>query len=652
MQRSINLSGILGTPSLELNAHSSSEFYYIRSRKPDGFRIFTLSALQSYDHMTFRIHVFDNETRMFSGDVEGVLELGRQQNGEPPSFAMFPTGGKQRLVIADLTFTKIARHQLRIEPLNDGTLRLTNLSSNVALRLRGEEALEVETSRVLVMPVTVYISPTQYVKLHDVTAESNASPEFESLATRTLAPGMRQQFSTFVPMAPGTRVLVDGEQIERIVQGLREAMEILQNARTADALYDAAVTGAVKVVDFDGAKLLRYSNDQWKEEKQYGRFQSAVSQHVLNEVLKHSKTHWSSTSGRATESLAKLDAFIAVPVLDRTGNVIGALYGERQCRLDTNSFREITRTDAHLMELLAYGVASELSRRSHEEESRRLQTRFEQFFSPELARELEAQPNLLEGRDVDVSILFCDIRGFSRISERVDTLTIFRFINEVIGAVSECVVRSGGVVVDYVGDAVMAMWGAPQVQPNHAELACRAALEMFARLPDLNSAWHSRIGEDIDFAIGINTGPARAGNSGSEHKFKYGPLGKTVNLASRVQGATKYLKTRILITKATATAVRQQFHCRKICDGQVININEPVGFYELNSKEDLVLNHGYEHALRMFEEQQFRPAARELSLLLEQFPHDGPTVVLLSRCVNAIVDGPEQEHPILVLKGK
>jgi adenylate cyclase len=602
--------------------------------------------------MTFRIHVFDNETRVFSADVVGVLELGRQQTGEPSAFTMFSVKEKQRLVIADLTFTKIARHQLRIEPLQDGTLRLTNLSSNVALRLRGEEPLEVETSRVLVMPVTVYISPTQYVKLHDVTPESNAGPGLESLTTRTLAPGMRQQFSTFVPGTDGSKILVDGEEIERIVQGLREAMEILQNARTSDVLYDAAVTGAVKVVDFDGAKLLRYSNETWKEEKQYGRFQSAVSQYVLGEVLKHSKTLWSSTSGRATESLATLDAFIAVPILDRSGCVIGALYCERQRRLDSDSFRAITRTDAHLMELLAYGVASELARRSHEEESRRLQTRFEQFFSPELARELEAQPNLLEGRDVDVSILFCDIRGFSRISERVDTQTIFRFINDVIGAVSECVVKTGGVVVDYVGDAVMAMWGAPQVQPNHAELACRAAAEMFARLPDLNSVWHSRIGEDIDFAIGINTGPARAGNSGSEHKFKYGPLGKTVNLASRVQGATKYLKTRVLITKATAAAVSQSFHCRKICDGQVININEPVGLYELNGKEDQVLNSAYEHALKMFEEQQFRPAARELSLLLEQFPQDGPTVVLLSRCVNALVDGPDSEHPVLILKGK
>ena len=599
--------------------------------------------------MTFCIHVFDNENLTFSAEIAGVLEIGRQQAGEPHPFAMFRVGEKLRLVIAEQKYTQIAREQLEIKWQPDGTLRLTNISSSVPLRLRGAEPLHAKASRVLAMPVTVYVSPTLYISLHESTPEANV---FESLATQTLAPGVRQQFSNFVPGTTGSKILVDGEEVERIVQGLREAMEILQNARTPDVLYDAAVTGALKVVDFDGSMLLRYSGSTWKEEVRRGRLQSAVSQHLLSEVLRLSKTLWSSISGRATESLASLAAFIAVPILDRSGQVIGVLYGERQIPLNGDLPREITRTDAHLMELLGYGVASELARRSHEEESRRLQIRFEQFFSPELARELEAQPNLLEGRDVDVSILFCDIRGFSRISERVDTQTIFRFINEVIGAVSECVIQSGGVVVDYIGDAVMAMWGAPQVQPNHAELACKAAMEMFARLPELNAVWRSRIGEDIDFAIGINSGPARAGNSGSEHKFKYGPLGKTVNLASRVQGATKYLKTRVLITRSTATAVSGKFHYRKICDGQVINVNEPVGFFELNSQIDHALNAGYERALKMFEEEQFRAAARELSLLLEQYPEDGPIVVLLSRCVNAIVDGPDPGHPVLVLKGK
>ena len=602
--------------------------------------------------MAFHVQVFENETRRFAAEIAGILELGRQQRGDPGAVAMIRADGNQRLIVADKDFTELARQQLRVEPLTDGTLRLTNLSSNVALRFNAGEALEASASLVVSMPLTVYVSTSRFVTFQENGPPAEPELVLEGLSTRTLAPGMRQAFSDSFADLLSHELSPDGPDLDRIVRGLREAMEIYQNVRTVEGLYNAAVTGAVKVVGFDGARLLRYTDGVWQEVQQFGNFHSAVSQFVLGEVLKHTKALWNSGTSKATESLVKLDAVIAVPILNRAGAVIGALYGERQSRVGRSAFRMITPTDAQLMELLAHGVASELSRQTHEEESRRLQIRFEQFFSPELARELEAQPNLLEGRDVEVSILFCDIQGFSRISERVDTQTIFKFINEVIGACSACVVKHGGVLVDYVGDAVMAMWGAPQLQPNHAELACRAALDMLTRLPDLNTRWESLIGEEVHFSIGINSGQARAGNAGSEHKFKYGPLGKTVNLASRVQGATKYFKTRILITTATAKAVSTEFYRRKLCDGQVVNMLESVGLFELNTQAAQTLNHGYEQALERFESKEFRIAARQLSHLLEEFPNDGPTLVLLSRCVNAIVDGPEPDHPVLILKSK
>src|SRR5207248_3044278 len=107
----------------------------------------------------------------------------------------------------------------------------------------------------------------------------------------------------------------------------------------------------------------------------------------------------------------------------------------------------------------------------------------------------------------------------------------------------EIVLDHEGVVVDQIGDELMVMWGAPEVQPNHAVLACRAALAMFECLPSLNERWLSIIGEPIKLGIGINSGIAQVGNVGSKIKFKYGALGNTVNLASRVQGATKHVKT-------------------------------------------------------------------------------------------------------------
>jgi len=597
--------------------------------------------------MAFRVHIFQNGSTTFSAVVSGIVELGRQQKGEPEAVSQREVEGRTRIIVAALDNTWIARQQLQAEPDQRGRLRLTNLSSRVALRIRGAEPLDASATRLVSMPATVYLSPEQYVTFN----ETDPEPELESLAAVSLAPGRRQGFSDlFAP--PLSRSPGDAKELERVVRVLQEAMAVFQNSGTTSALYDAAVTGAVKVVGFDGARILRYEGGVWKEELRYLGSPAAVSQHVLTQVLNYSRTFWQSGQGKETESLARLEAVIAAPILDRAGTVIGALYAERLFTGGVGSLRPINRIDAQLMELLAFGVASELARHDQEEEARRLQVRFARFFSTELALELEAQPNLLEGRDVDVSILFCDIRGFSRISEHVDAQTLFRFINHAIGAISECVVKNGGVIVDYVGDAVMAMWGAPRPQINHAELACLAAIDMLKCLPELNRNWHADLSEEVDFAIGINSGPARAGNSGSEFKYKYGPLGNTVNLASRVQSVTKHLRTRVLVTRSTADALNSSFHKRKICDGRVVNIQEPVGLYELSSADDSTRNGRYEKALAQFECGEFRIAVRQLGQLLEEFPGDGPTLVLLSRCVNAMVEGPTPEHPVHVFDSK
>ena len=115
-------------------------------------------------------------------------------------------------------------------------------------------------------------------------------------------------------------------------------------------------------------------------------------------------------------------------------------------------------------------------------------------------------------------------------------------------------IERGAQTVEDIGDELMAMWGAPEEQPDHALLACRAALDMLAILPEMNAKFLDEIGESMDLGIGINTGVARVGNTGSKHKFKYGPLGSTVNLASRVHGVTKYMKVRLLVTEATQVA--------------------------------------------------------------------------------------------------
>jgi adenylate cyclase len=356
----------------------------------------------------------------------------------------------------------------------------------------------------------------------------------------------------------------------------------------------------------------------------------------------------------ATGSLLGVEVVMAAPILNPEGDVIGAIYGDTRQDSLTAGSPEVTKLEAMLVELLARAVAAGLARIEQERAALAARIQFEQFFTPELARQLALQPNLLDGRDSEVTVLFCDIRGFSRVSERLGPEGTVEWVSHVMGTLSDCVLKHRGVLVDYIGDELMAMWGAPEAQPDHAQLACRAALEMLNWLPRLNARWEATLGEPLNIGIGVNTGMARVGNTGSRQKFKYGPLGNTVNLASRVQGATKYLKTPLLVTEDTMGQLTPDFHARQLCLARVVNIAQPVHLYQLVLATHpgwADLKSKYEAALEEFNRKNFRPAARILGNLFAEY-QDGPSLVLMSRAVNALVEGAGELHPVWDLPGK
>jgi adenylate cyclase len=332
---------------------------------------------------------------------------------------------------------------------------------------------------------------------------------------------------------------------------------------------------------------------------------------------------------------------VAAPIRVHQGEVIGALYGDRRGDRMSRTKPLLSRAEAMLVELIASGVASGLYRIEQEKAVLESQAKFAQFFTPELSRQLAAHPDLLNGRDCEVTLLFCDIRGFSRISERLGAARTANWIGEFLQALSESVRAQRGVLVDYIGDELIAMWGAPEDQPDHAQLACQAALDMMAALVKLNEHWEPTLGEPLRVGIGINTGIVWVGNTGSKFKFKYGPLGNTVNLASRVEGATRHLKTTMLITGATKARLDDSFECRRLGRIRVVNIAEPVDIYELTTPGQpnySGLRVGYERALEAFETKDFRTAVRILGNLVNQFPADGPSLLLIARATNALAE--------------
>jgi adenylate cyclase len=279
----------------------------------------------------------------------------------------------------------------------------------------------------------------------------------------------------------------------------------------------------------------------------------------------------------------------------------------------------------------------------------------EQFFPPEVARQLLDRPDVLEeGTTTEISVLFCDVRGYSRISRALGPGETVEWISAVMEELTESILRNEGVLVDFIGDEVMAMWGAPTHQPDHAALACRTALEMLASLPRLNVLWEERLGERMAFGIGINSGPAWVGNSGTRRKFKYGPAGETVNVGSRVQGATKYLKTPLIVTRATYERLPELFDARRLGRVQAVNIAEPIELFEVTAggtRHWPDVKRLYEEALALYEQRRLPAAAQLLGHLIAAYGAEGPPLALMARTLEGLIDA-EKWAPVFLLPGK
>ncbi len=280
------------------------------------------------------------------------------------------------------------------------------------------------------------------------------------------------------------------------------------------------------------------------------------------------------------------------------------------------------------------------------------------YFTPDLARHLHRHPEqLAAGRQVEVSVLFCDIAGFSRVSEKQGPVKTISWLSDVLESMSSCIMEEEGVLVDFTGDQVMALWGAPHAQPDHADRACRTALAMQATLPELNAKWLHEIGQPTEITIGVNTGDAYVGNIGTPQKFKYGALGNTVNLASRIQGACKYVRARMLATGTTVSRLTAPILTRRLGQIRVTNIAASVHIHELEGVDESDPWHGlrteYEASLALFESADFRKASGLLGRLLDEFPNDGPSLLLMSRVVEELLkNDADAFDPVWELPGK
>ncbi len=364
----------------------------------------------------------------------------------------------------------------------------------------------------------------------------------------------------------------------------------------------------------DGCLILR-KNIEWEIVAQHIPFPTdgIFYRRDLVDQANDSKTPLFHDNGLLTdfESTKDLHAAVVCPVLDDNQDVQAVVYGFRN-QAPGNNRRGIRRLEAKFVSLVTDSLSAGMIRLNQEANRARQRVLLEQAFSPKVVRQLESNPNFMAGQERDVSVLFADLRGFCRISESIGATITYQLLTDVMNRFTRIVHDHDGVVIDFYGDGMSAFWNAPVDQPNHAQLACQAGTAILDVMPELNEVWSVEIGKRLRAGIGINTGVAQVGNSGSQNRLKYGPQGSVVNFASRLENATKQLGVDLVVSESTAQRVQDQFVARRICNARLNGFGDPVGVYTLVDPIAYAqlsqYYESYERGLALFEDNKYLEA--------------------------------------------
>lgn len=287
-----------------------------------------------------------------------------------------------------------------------------------------------------------------------------------------------------------------------------------------------------------------------------------------------------------------------------------------------------------------------------EKEKRRVRSAFGQYLSPEVIRRLLVNPQLVEPKKTEITVMFSDIRGFTTISEKLDAQDLALFLNQYLSDMTSLVFDNHGTLDKYIGDAVMAFWGAPFEEPGHAAKACKTALKMMDRVRELQEKLEAEGKPHLDIGIGLNTGLASVGNMGSSLRYGYTALGDTVNLSSRLEGLNKDYGTHIIVNESTYEQAKDSgFVFRELDLIRVKGKLQPVTISELIGRTGENSAYGTPEELRMrldlfqkaralYRQRQWQAAQDAFQAILDQWPGDGPSRAYWKRCQEYLFEEP------------
>ncbi|MCS6316353.1 MAG: adenylate/guanylate cyclase domain-containing protein, partial [Nitrospira sp.] len=289
---------------------------------------------------------------------------------------------------------------------------------------------------------------------------------------------------------------------------------------------------------------------------------------------------------------------------------------------------------------LTFGSAATVEYVTEGKQRRLMRAAFDKYMSSEVVEEIMRNPEAIKlgGEKKEITIFFSDIAGFTTISEKMSPEDLVTLLNRYLSAMTTIIKNTHrGNVNKYLGDGIMALFGAPLGDPKHASLACYAALDCQVELARLREVWKREGLPEIGARIGLNSGPCIVGNMGSEERMEYTVTGDSVNLASRLEGASKYYDTLILIGQRTAELAKNDIEVREIDLLRVKGKKEPVVVFELLARKGR-LDDKKRHVIDVYLEGLAAYKMRNFSTACARFleavaldPSDGPSRVYLER---------------------
>jgi len=287
---------------------------------------------------------------------------------------------------------------------------------------------------------------------------------------------------------------------------------------------------------------------------------------------------------------------------------------------------------------------------SEEKMRKGVRSAFENFMDPKVVHEILKEPENIKlgGEEREVTVYFSDIEKFSTISEKLQPAELIELLNEYLSEMTDQILDHGGFLDKYIGDAIVAAFGAPLEQPDHAVKACLTTIDNQKRISELNAKFKEEGRLQIKARIGLNTGRVLVGNVGSTNRLSYTVIGDEVNLGARLEAANKYYGTYTMISERTYELAKDHIEARELDLILVVGKEKPVKVYELIDRKGQIEEPKreviklYEDGLEMYRGKEWQKAIDLFQKALNKDPHDGPSLTYIERCKDYIQNPPPE----------